>query len=302
MVLCIIALPILAVLSLFSVKYRKLAKDSLECVFRAATFSKCESGLDERIKAGITGRMLRFSPAIAGFVYRNYKLLSVGMLVLFLSSFVFSGIGIYNYYEYGNCNGPEDTGFCVLDPSGSGVSQETSVYLENPIPAKISADDPIMGNPNASLTIIEFGCYACTYTKAAEPIVKYMLHYYNGSVNLQFKTFVIKRHNMSYSAALAANCAMEQGKYSDYHDYLFSKQDYLNFSTYSAIAMQLKLNMTQFESCIETDKYGAEILNDTDDGLKAGVQGTPTFFIGDKKVVGPKPFKTFKKLIDDELR
>src|SRR3989338_3910704 len=105
MVLCLIALPVFAVLAVFSVKYRRLLKDSLHCVARKATLRKCESGLEDRIKAGITGSLIPYSPKTAGFVYKHYTILSWIFVVIMVWSMVIGGIGVYNYYLYGNCNG-----------------------------------------------------------------------------------------------------------------------------------------------------------------------------------------------------
>ncbi len=303
MVLCLIALPVLLVLGIFSVKYRQLAKDALECLFTTVTLRKCKSGLDDRIRSQITGRLLRFSPKAASIVYRHYKLFSWIVLIILVWSAYESGIGAYNYYYYGNCNGPEATGFCLLDPTGehSGVSEsEIDAQKEIVYPA-IEIDDPVLGNKNATLTIIEFGCYACPYTKKAEPIVKEVLEYYNGKVNLQFKTFVIPRHQSSYSSAMAANCAAAQDTYDAYHDELFRQQENITNSSYAFIAQQLGLNTTAFDECMKQEKFKQEVEADTLAGMQAGVIGTPTFFVNKQKIVGPKPFRTFKTIINEEL-
>src|SRR3989338_8810549 len=125
MVLCLLALPVFAILSIFSFKYRRLTKDALHCLFRTVTLRKCESGLDDRIKAQITGRLLKFNQKTAGFFYKNYKIISWIVLLVFIWSFYISSVGLYNYLQYGNCNGPEDIGFCVFDPKGeyNGLSE-----------------------------------------------------------------------------------------------------------------------------------------------------------------------------------
>jgi hypothetical protein len=116
MVLCWLALPVFAVLAIFSAKYRRLTAESLECLFKTATFRKCSSGLDDRIKSQITGKLLKFSPRSAGFFYKNYKIISLIFLVVFIWSTWVSAVAIYNYVEHGNCNGPEDpNGFCIID-------------------------------------------------------------------------------------------------------------------------------------------------------------------------------------------
>lgn len=307
MVLCFIALPIFAILGIFSLKYRKLAKDSLQCLFKTVTLRKCESGLDDRIRASITGKLMRFSTKGAGFVYRHYKLLSFLVLLLFIWSTYTGAVGVYNYYEYGNCNGPESTGFCILDPTGqnSGVSvcsdHEVDINKNVTYPKKDSTN-PVIGNPDANLTIIEFGCYTCSYTKKAEPILKEVLEYYDGKVNTQFKSFPIPGHPLSAEAPLAADCALEQGRYKEYHDLLFSEQGALTYDLLVSNAEKIGLNKTQFKACLDSKKYQTEVDRDIKEGKDAGVYGTPTFFINDKIIVGPKPFKTFKNIIDGELK
>lgn len=114
MVLCLIALPIFAILGVFSLRYRKLAKESLDCLFRTVTLRKCRSGLDERIKSDVTGKLMKVSPKLAKGFYKNYKLISILILILFIWATYVSVAGFYNYYKYGNCNGENSSEFCVL--------------------------------------------------------------------------------------------------------------------------------------------------------------------------------------------
>ena len=197
MVLCLIALPIFAIIGIFSIKYRKLTKDALECLFKTVTLRKCKSGLDDRIKADLTGRVLKFSPKTASIFYKHYKIISWVILIILLWSLYVSGVGLYNYVNYGNCNGPESIGFCMLDPTGknSKVSEIDITTQTEIVYPSIEADDPIIGPKDAELTIIEFGCYICHYTARAEPIVREVISYYKGKVNFQFKSFYIPHHN-----------------------------------------------------------------------------------------------------------
>lgn len=114
MVLCWIALPFLAIMGIFSVRYRKLAVESFDCLFRNVTFRKCRSGFDERIKSDITGRLMKISPVLGRGFYRNYKIIVIIILIITILSFYFSAVGIYNYVMYGNCNGENSNGFCVI--------------------------------------------------------------------------------------------------------------------------------------------------------------------------------------------
>jgi protein-disulfide isomerase len=289
------------VLGIFSIKYRQLASDAFECVIKTATLRKCKSGLDDRIRSQITGHLLRFSPGAASFAYRHYRLLSWLFLIIFVWSGWHAGIGMYNYAVYGDCNRPEETGFCLLDPAGSSCSLAgiPGVHNASVLPSP-EQDDPVIGSPDASLTIIEFGCYSCPYTRRAEAVVRKVLDHYGGRVNLQFKTFEIPNHNMAYASALAADCAFAQGLYERYHDGLFAHED-INNETLREIAVTAGLNMSWFDECMTGNSYRAGIEADTASGISAGVIGTPTFFVNEKRILGPKPFRTFKKLIDGEL-
>ena len=304
MVLCLIALPLFAVLGVFSVRYRKLFLESLDCLCKKATFRPCKSGLDDRIKSKVSGSLLRYSPSLAKVFYKHYNIVALLFTGLLLWSLVVSGIGIYNYSYYGNCNGPDSDGFCMLDPSGAN-SRTSKLDLDVPdelIMPSLERDDPVLGDPSAPFTIIQFGCYACPYTKKAEPVVHEILSYYDGLVNIQFKTFIIPHHDFAVEAAVAANCAGRQGKYLGYHDILFEHQ--LNWSSDSFVdfAVELDLDVDAFSSCLNDSSVLAEVQADSLAGINAGVIGTPTFFIGEQRVVGPKPFKTFKRLINKELK
>ena len=304
MVLCLIALPVFAILGIFSLKYRKLAWDSFHCIFHTVTFRKCESGLDDKIKSGISGMILKYSPWGAGVVYRHYQLISWILVILLCWSAYTSYLGIENYVRYGNCNGPESTNFCVFDPTGqnTGTSEFDSVTPANVTLPKVDDHNPIIGPNNAKLTIIEFGCYSCEYTKKAEPILKEVLRKYPGQVNLQYKHLTIPHHPIGTVAAVAANCAQEQGQYIPYHNRIFENQANLTEVKLRMMAIDLGLNITQFSECLKSGNHEAELAADNMEGLKAGVTGTPTFFINGQMIVGPKPLRTFQTVIDEQLK
>lgn len=306
MVLCWIALPVFAILGIFSAKYRTLTKEALECLFKTATFRKCSSGLDDRIKSQISGKLLKFSPRSAKFFYENYLAFSIILLILMIWSAYFSAVGIYNYVEYGNCNGPNDDGFCILDPTGA---NSATCEIPNTIGSsgnitypEVNLNEPIIGNAEAELTIIEFGCYVCPYTNQAEGTVEKVLEYYDGKVNLQFRPYPLPGHEYSYESSMASKCAEEQNAYEEYHKKLFEQNMNFTNQTFVDIASELNLNIPQFETCMQNKTYASEIEEDKASAIAAGVKGTPTFFINQQEIVGPKPFKTFKTVIGGELK
>ena len=176
--LCFIALGVFAFLSLFSAKYRPLAARAFSCVARKMTLRPCDTGLDEEIKAASIAGIMKFSPQAASFVNRRFAAFSFAFTLLFFASFLLAAQGIANFAIYGNCNGPEG-GFCIY----SGI--QNPAFLKAPSTLQgISA-----GNESARLTVFEFGCYTCPYTRDAEDTVKFMLEKYGDKVHFVFKPF-----------------------------------------------------------------------------------------------------------------
>ena len=186
------------------------------------------------------------------------------------------------------------------------------------IPLKISADnDPIIGNPDAPITIIEFSDFQCPFCARfhIQTLPTIMEEYIEkGSVKLVFRDFPIQSiHPNAVPASVAAECANEQGKFKQMHDILFEKQnEWSNLETVYAIELfnqyseQINLEQEQFSSCLSTAKYVKEIQNDLDDGRTYGVTGTPGFFIGNQQIgfvelKGAQPFESFKNVIDRQL-
>jgi len=105
-------------------------------------------------------------------------------------------------------------------------------------------------------------------------------------------------HPDALNASLAADCAAEQKKFWEYHDLLFDNQADLSLENLKLLAAKLNLNMSQFDQCLDSQKYLSEVQNDLQDGLQLGITGTPTFFINGAKVAGVIPYETFKLVIE----
>ena len=187
------------------------------------------------------------------------------------------------------------------------------------IPLKISADnDPIIGNPNAPITIIEFSDFQCPFCARfhIQTLPAIMNEYVNdGKVKLVFRDFPIQSiHPNAVPASIAAECANEQGKFKEMHDMLFEKQNEWSKKNkdnviilFNQYALTLGLEEEKFNSCLKNGKYIEEIQKDLDDGRTYGISGTPGFFIGNDQIgfielKGAQPFENFKKVIDSQLK
>ncbi len=185
-------------------------------------------------------------------------------------------------------------------------------------PVKISADDdPVRGNQEAEITIIEFSDFQCPFcARFHVQTLPLLLENYidSGKVKLVYRDFPIQNiHPNAMPAAVAAECADEQGKYWQYHDKLFENQNqWAKLETTEAVeifsqySVEIDLNQEQFETCLTSGKYVNEIRNDLNDGREYGVTGTPGFFVGSDdlgfvELKGAQPFESFKKIIESQL-
>src|SRR3989338_3148523 len=192
----------------------------------------------------------------------------------------------------------------LLFPSSFDLSQkiELPATPETSQRVDVSADDdPSKGPKNAKITIIEFSDFQCPYCKKAEPVIKQVLETYGDDVRFVYRDFPLSFHQNAQKAAEAAECADEQGKFWEYHDIIFENQDALDVSNLKIYAANLKLDTAKFNDCMDSEKYVEEVKKDFEDGQKAGVSGTPAFFINGRLLSGAQPFEDFKAVIDEEL-
>ncbi len=166
-----------------------------------------------------------------------------------------------------------------------------------------SGESPSLGPANAPVTIVEYSDFECPYCKRfRDETLDTIMSQYNGRVRLVFRNFPLTSiHPQAFNAAMAAECAYEQGKFWEMHDLLFANQDQLGATLYKRLASQLNLDQQTFNECYDQGRYGNVINRDLSDGQSAGVQGTPTFFINNKMVEGAQPFDAFAAAIDQAL-
>ena len=178
-------------------------------------------------------------------------------------------------------------------------------------------DDPVKGDPNAPLTIIEFSDFQCPFCSRfySQTLPLLEENYIDtGKVKLVFKDLPLDNlHPNARTAHIAAECADEQGKYWEYHDILFEKQSQWQSlsssnldTTLTNFAAGLGMQSTDFQVCMESQEIADEINDDTVEAASHSTTGTPTFFIGNEKdgytkLVGAQPFAVFKTMIDNQI-
>jgi protein-disulfide isomerase len=166
--------------------------------------------------------------------------------------------------------------------------------------------NPFKGGADAKVAIVLFSDFQCSYCQNFElNTLPQIESTYGNSIKIYFRNFPLTQlHPNAMSAAMAAECANEQGKFWEMHDYLFNDQN--GWSVAGALKFQdyataIGLNTTQFINCLSSNKYQSLITQDMADGISYGIQGTPTIFINGKMIQGNQPFSVFKTAIDSAL-
>ncbi len=185
----------------------------------------------------------------------------------------------------------------------SGFSQTISV-----------ADEPFKGDKNARVILVEFADYQCPFCARyfRETLPRIEKDYIEtGKIKYVFRDFPLKSHRDAFTAAQAAYCAGEQGKYWEMHARLFSVEP-VDWHDLSGYARPVGLDLQSFQRCLNSEESAAHVRKDVSDGQKAGVKATPTFFLGFtgsdgslvqavREIVGAQPYTAFKDALDSVL-
>lgn len=173
---------------------------------------------------------------------------------------------------------------------------------------------PVLGDPSAPITIVEFGdyqCHACyNWFHTHRPAI-YENYIETGKANLIFVDLAFLGRD-SPTAAQASYCAEDQGKYWEYHNMLYNSQEskidngWASSERLKAFAFALNLDMELFENCLDSGKYSKRVQYNISEAKKHGAKATPTFIIvgpdkQQEQFQGGQPYSTFKQIMDDMI-
>ncbi len=167
---------------------------------------------------------------------------------------------------------------------------------------RIDPDDPVEGPQDAPVTIVEFSDFQCPYCARAANTVAELLGEYGDLIRVVHKPFPLASHHWSRKAVEAALCANEQGRYREYHDWLFDHRTTLSDDAFLKAAKELGLDTEAFSECYRNQPYEQKIQDSITQGRILGVTATPSFFIDGRFLEGAVPIERFRTLIDEELR
>ena len=173
---------------------------------------------------------------------------------------------------------------------------------------------PILGNPNAPITLIEFGDYQCHFCNVffhttEDSILKNYVE--TGKVRMIFKDYNIIGPD-SVNASHGAHCAKDQGLFWEYHDILYSNwtgenNGWASSENLGRFAQEIGLDMNIWSECMLSEIHSQTILASNENARSLELTGTPAFFIIDSdgkttRLFGAQPFETFERVFENELK
>jgi predicted DsbA family dithiol-disulfide isomerase len=157
------------------------------------------------------------------------------------------------------------------------------------------------GSATAPVTIVEFSDFQCVFCRRAQTVLGELLARYGDDVRLVHRDFPSPRHPMARAAAEAARCAGDQGKFWEYHDMLFQGQPTLTEGDLGRLSREVGLEAEPFTTCLTSGRHRDAIDADLREGKRSFVEGTPTFFVNGRPVIGAPPLDVFIGVIEEEL-
>ncbi len=172
-------------------------------------------------------------------------------------------------------------------------TQNTSYY---PV---INSPRPYLGSAQAKVVIEEFSDFQCPACKAAQPLLKDIINTFGERIKFVYKHYpLVSIHTNAFRAALAAECANDQGNFWLYHDKLFSEQPALSRGNLLNYATDLKLDAGKFTACLDSKAKTEVVRQDINEGDKKGINSTPSFLLNGQPV---PDWTKLKELIQAKL-
>ena len=317
--LCFLGLLVLASLALVSARYRPLAREAFDCVFRRVTLRKCTTGLDKRLKAMITGRLVASHPGAARFLHRHLEALAGLFVVLVVGSTANLGYGFYNYYRYERKVPEDQPHLARMLPhdlsdhrlartgvwAGVGTELDDREARTRGTEGRVAS---VTGPHGLTAMAGDDAAVAAVLARRiehAEPRARGPVAVSDGLDTLRARIAIgcedpssetVRRpaapagalgdHAGATRAAIAADCAGAQGRFWEYHQRLAANPDAIaTCGGLIELARGLDVDEAAFARCLEDLAMQEHVRRDFEDGVKAGIYGTPTFFIDGSPVV-----------------
>ncbi len=183
--------------------------------------------------------------------------------------------------------------------STAAVPPSPRITVAPALSAELSLGKYLRGSADAPVTIVEFADYRCSHCAEQEPILQRMLHDYDTRVRIVFRDYLGRPDSLDF--AQTARCAGEQGGFWAMHDFLFKHFDTVDIARLAEYASALGLDGEGLTACVKSGRYRKPIEADAALAQKAGVQGTPTFFIDGRRLAGTQTYAELAAAVDETL-
>jgi protein-disulfide isomerase len=207
----------------------------------------------------------------------------------------------------------------IASGSGNSVSaEELSALVQQAIAdaSKVqnfrADNDPFMGVADAPIVVVEFSDFYCSFCgRHFQQTLTPLLETYDGLIKYVYRDFPSVGGDAAQLAAMAAECANDQGKFWEFHNAMFTKQDDLRTATTDAdslrtylvqAATDLELDIDTFSSCYDNQTHLSDVIGDATDAQLIGARGTPAFLVNGQFVSGAQSYEYFANIIDGKLR
>lgn len=219
-----------------------------------------------------------------------------------IATFVFAGLFLLAIFGViGGDKSPTKDAAPTQPTNPSAVNENVKV--------KIEANDPVLGDTNADISIVEFSDFQCPFCARAHDDTLSDFedsdYFKNGEVNLVYKQFPLTSiHQYAQKAAEASLCANDQGKFWEYHDMLFANQQALDINSLKQYASDLGLDTSKFNNCLDNGEQESEVNKESGQAVDAGGRGTPYFVVVNNKndktqsISGAVPFAQLESAIN----
>ena len=185
------------------------------------------------------------------------------------------------------------------------ASAKVEVFLTPPPFVRVevkTAGAPVRGPANAPVTIVEFSDFHCPFCRKVQPVLDQLRAKYGDKIRLVYRELPLDElHPQARVVSEAAGCANDQGRFWEFHDAVFRSKPDASTAALDGFAKEAGMNLADFTACRTSGKHKTAVLASNEEGSKLGINGTPTFFVNGRIVVGAQPLDAFARVIDEEL-
>ena len=182
---------------------------------------------------------------------------------------------------------------------------QIEVLLEQPTIRAMKIDlttAKISGPRDAKVQLVVFSDFECHFCRELSAVLKRVRADFPNDVMLGYRYFPVESHPRAVPAAIAAECAAEQGAFWEYHDKLYAEGGDLSEGRLAALAGELKLEAAKFSECEQSGRARGVVESSRADAIESGLAGAPALFLNGKMIGGMIAYEPLAARIKEELR